>query len=264
MSTGHNPLPAPGTDVIYDSATQLVHILGLAPAQARRDHGRSTSSTQPDTPTRSSPMRSCPTASCPSRSRRTSSPNIRPRTASNSCSSRRPGRRPRSTSARMHSPGGSPGSSPGAITAALLFLLTRILFKRRLVAGLVALFVVVDGMFFVQSRIGMNDVYVGLFIIAAYTVFAAVWTGWWRGRGGVLAGDARHRPPARPGARVEVGRRVCDRRADPAHPDPQRPRAHPGDPRPDRDHGRARVSRDHRPGGAGPRQPHVPGDHARR
>ena len=49
-------------------------------------------------------------------------------------------------------------------------------------AGLVALFVLVDGMFFVQSRIGMNDVYVGMFIIAAYTVFAAVWTGWWRGR----------------------------------------------------------------------------------
>jgi hypothetical protein len=37
-------------------------------------------------------------------------------------------------------------------------------------------------MLFVQSRIGMNDVYVGLFIVAAYTVFAAVWTGWWRGR----------------------------------------------------------------------------------
>ena len=37
-------------------------------------------------------------------------------------------------------------------------------------------------MFFVQSRIGMNDVYVGLFIIAAYTVFAAIWTGWWKGR----------------------------------------------------------------------------------
>ena len=41
---------------------------------------------------------------------------------------------------------------------------------------------IADGMFFVQSRIGMNDVYVGLFIIAAYTVFAAVWTGWWKGR----------------------------------------------------------------------------------
>ena len=67
--------------------------------------------------------------------------------------------------------------------AALLYLLARILFRRRLVAGLVAAFVVLDGMLFVQSRIGMNDVYVGLFIIAAYTVFAAVWTGWWRGRG---------------------------------------------------------------------------------
>src|SRR4029077_21204050 len=31
---------------------------------------------------------------------------------------------------------------------------------------------------------GMNDVYVGLFIIAAYTVFAAVWTGWGRGGAG--------------------------------------------------------------------------------
>jgi hypothetical protein len=75
-----------------------------------------------------------------------------------------------------------PGVIAGAITAALLYLLTRILFKRRLVAGLVGLFVLADGMFFVQSRIGMNDVYVGLFIVAAYTVFAAVWTGWWKGR----------------------------------------------------------------------------------
>ncbi len=46
-----------------------------------------------------------------------------------------------------------------------------------------AVFVLVDGMLFVQSRIGMNDVYVGLFIVAAYTLFAALWTGWWRGRG---------------------------------------------------------------------------------
>ena len=38
-------------------------------------------------------------------------------------------------------------------------------------------------MLFVQSRIGMNDVYVGLFIVAAYTLFAALWTGWWRRRG---------------------------------------------------------------------------------
>ena len=75
-----------------------------------------------------------------------------------------------------------PGVIAGALTAALLYLLTRILFRRRLVAALVGLFVIADGMFFVQSRIGMNDVYVGLFIVAAYTVFAAVWTGWWKGR----------------------------------------------------------------------------------
>ncbi len=75
-----------------------------------------------------------------------------------------------------------PGVIAGALTAALLYLLTRILFRRRLIAGLVGLFVLADGMFFVQSRIGMNDVYVGLFIIAAYTVFAAIWTGSWKGR----------------------------------------------------------------------------------
>ena len=59
----------------------------------------------------------------------------------------------------------------------------------------------------------MNDVYVGLFIVAAYTVFAALWTGWWRGRGGVLGRDADHRRPARPRAREQVGRRLRDRRA---------------------------------------------------
>ena len=76
-----------------------------------------------------------------------------------------------------------PGVIAGALMAACLYLLARILFARRLVAGLVAAFALVDGMFFVQSRIGMNDVYVGLFIVAAYTVFAAIWTGWWRWRG---------------------------------------------------------------------------------
>ncbi len=75
-----------------------------------------------------------------------------------------------------------PGVIAGALTALFLYLLMRILFRRRLVAVLTGLFVLVDGMFFVQSRIGMNDVYVGLFIVAAYTLFAAVWTGWWRAR----------------------------------------------------------------------------------
>ena len=75
-----------------------------------------------------------------------------------------------------------PGVIAGALMAACLYLLARILFARRLVAGLAALFVALEGMLFVQSRIGMNDVYVGLFILAAYTIFAAIWTGWWRGR----------------------------------------------------------------------------------
>ena len=63
----------------------------------------------------------------------------------------------------------------GALTVGLLFLLARILFRRRSIAVLVALFALLDGMFFVQSRIAMNDVYVGVFILAAYCVFAWLW-----------------------------------------------------------------------------------------
>ena len=81
-----------------------------------------------------------------------------------------------------------PGVIAGALTALLLYLLARILFKRRSIAVLVGVLVAVDGMFFVQSRIAMNDVYVGLFIVAAYTLFAAVWTGWWRWRWAWLVG----------------------------------------------------------------------------
>ena len=73
-----------------------------------------------------------------------------------------------------------PGVIAGALMAGLLFLLARILFRRRAVAVLAGLFVLADGMLFAQSRIAMNDVYVGLFIIAAYTLFAGLWTGRWR------------------------------------------------------------------------------------
>ena len=68
-----------------------------------------------------------------------------------------------------------PGVAMGAITVALLFLLARILFRRRSIAILVGVFALLDGMFFVQSRIAMNDVYVGAFILAAYCVFAWLW-----------------------------------------------------------------------------------------
>ncbi|HEU0243239.1 MAG TPA: phospholipid carrier-dependent glycosyltransferase, partial [Candidatus Limnocylindrales bacterium] len=68
-----------------------------------------------------------------------------------------------------------PGVILGALTLGLLYLLGRLLFARRPVAILVGLFVLLDGMFFVQSRIAMNDVYTGFFIVAAYALFAWLW-----------------------------------------------------------------------------------------
>jgi 4-amino-4-deoxy-L-arabinose transferase-like glycosyltransferase len=76
-----------------------------------------------------------------------------------------------------------PGVLAGVLAAAIVFLLARMLFARRAVAVAAAAFVALDPMLFVQSRIAMNDAYVGLFILAAVTLFAAVWTGAWRWRG---------------------------------------------------------------------------------
>ena len=158
-----------------------------------------------------------------------------------------------------------PGVIAGAITAACLYLLLRILFRRRLVAVLAGLFVLADGMFFVQSRIGMNDVYVGLFIVAAYTVFAALWTGWWRASWAFWVGDARHRRPARPRAREQVGGALRDRRRSPCCIlAAQRARAGRGDPRADRAHLRARLHGDQRARRTGHREPDVPARDGRR
>jgi hypothetical protein len=63
----------------------------------------------------------------------------------------------------------------GILMAALIYLLTRLLFRRREVAVVLAVLLAADGMLFVQSRIGMNDSYVGLFIVAAYVLFAWLW-----------------------------------------------------------------------------------------
>jgi hypothetical protein len=81
-----------------------------------------------------------------------------------------------------------PGVILGALTAALLYLLARVLVRRREVALAVAALVLVDGMTFAQSRIAMNDVYVGVFIVAAYLLFAVVWLGTWRGWSALLIG----------------------------------------------------------------------------
>ena len=76
-----------------------------------------------------------------------------------------------------------PGVLAGTLMAGFLFVLARILFRRRSIAIFVGILCAADGMLFVQSRIGMNDAYVGLGIVAAYTLFAALWTGVWRRRG---------------------------------------------------------------------------------
>ena len=68
-----------------------------------------------------------------------------------------------------------PGVIAGVLMALFLYVLARLLFRRRTVAVLVGVIVLVDGMLFAQSRIGMNDSYVGLGIVAAYTIFAALW-----------------------------------------------------------------------------------------
>ncbi|MEO8468631.1 MAG: phospholipid carrier-dependent glycosyltransferase [Chloroflexota bacterium] len=68
-----------------------------------------------------------------------------------------------------------PGVLAGVGMAVLLYLLARILFRRREVAVILGFLIAVDGMLFAQSRIGMNDAYVGLGIVAAYVLFAAIW-----------------------------------------------------------------------------------------
>jgi predicted membrane-bound dolichyl-phosphate-mannose-protein mannosyltransferase len=182
VDQGKHPLPAPATRIVFDDATQMVHILGRIPgstgsdadpwtvyvvephanavfADARLPAGFAPSALAADV-----------AADYPSADRQQLLVFAGDGTAA-------------SIAIGSHAFAWRlPGVIAGALTAGLLFLLARILFRRRLVAVLAGLFVLVDGMFFVQARIGMNDVYVGLFIVAAYTVFAAIWTGWWRGR----------------------------------------------------------------------------------
>ena len=63
----------------------------------------------------------------------------------------------------------------GVLMAVCLYLLVRLLFRRHSVGLLVALFSMTDGMLFVQSRIAMNDTYVGGFLLLAYLIFAVLW-----------------------------------------------------------------------------------------
>ena len=179
---GSHPLPGPGSRVVYDESSQQVHILGQVP-------GSTGSDADPWTVYVVEPHGNAVYADA--RLPR----DFRPVAWAADIEPTYPADDPQQllvfdgAGATAEIGIGShafawrlPGVIGGALTAGLLFLLARILFRRRLVAVLTGLFVLVDGMFFVQSRIGMNDVYVGLFIVAAYTLFAALWTGWLRGR----------------------------------------------------------------------------------
>ncbi|HEU4671908.1 MAG TPA: phospholipid carrier-dependent glycosyltransferase, partial [Candidatus Limnocylindrales bacterium] len=81
-----------------------------------------------------------------------------------------------------------PGVVAGALTAGFIYLLGRLLFRRRSVALIAGALVLLDGMFFVMARIGMNDVYVGLFLVAAYVLFVALWQLRWAWRLGFWLG----------------------------------------------------------------------------
>ena len=118
----------------------------------------------------------------------TCSPNGRPRTGSTCSPSTRPVGWPRSISGGNGYAYRLPGVIAGALTAALIYLLVRFLFMRRTVALIAALLVLVDGMFFANARIAMNDTYVALFIVAAFTVFVPLWLGRWHSRWAIVTG----------------------------------------------------------------------------
>ncbi|HEY5011197.1 MAG TPA: phospholipid carrier-dependent glycosyltransferase, partial [Acidimicrobiia bacterium] len=70
-----------------------------------------------------------------------------------------------------------PGVIAGSLMAALLYLLARVLFRRRSIGVLLAIIVSLDGLLFTQSRIATNDTYLGLFIVAGVTLLAVLLRG---------------------------------------------------------------------------------------
>ena len=66
-----------------------------------------------------------------------------------------------------------PGVVAAALLAFILVLLARRLFASRLIPVLVGVAVIADGSMFAQARIGMNDIYVSLFIVAGWYFIVA-------------------------------------------------------------------------------------------
>jgi 4-amino-4-deoxy-L-arabinose transferase-like glycosyltransferase len=66
------------------------------------------------------------------------------------------------------------GLIAGVLTAVLMYLLARLLFRRRSVAVFLAIIMALDTVFFIQGRIAMNDSLLGFFIVAAFTLLVAL------------------------------------------------------------------------------------------
>ncbi len=66
-----------------------------------------------------------------------------------------------------------PGVVAAALMAFMLVLLARRLFASRILPALVGVVVIIDGSMFAQARIGMNDSYVALFIVAGWYFIVA-------------------------------------------------------------------------------------------
>ncbi len=81
-----------------------------------------------------------------------------------------------------------PGMALGALTVGVLYLLGRLLFRRRSVALFAGLFALAEGMLFANSRIAMNDVYVTFFVLCALLLFTGLWVGRWQRAWQVVAG----------------------------------------------------------------------------
>ena len=228
------PLPESGTRVVYDDAAELVYVLGTTPDGAGttvyvvEPHGKSVFADHR--------LPFAPTALVLDHNKDF------PTTSHGSLLAFAAGGEAASLDVGSYTFAWRlPGVIMGALTVAVLFLLARVLFRRRAVGVLVGLFVLLDGMFFVQSRIAMNDVYTGVLHPRRLPAVRVAVAGARTRQALLLAGDARHGRPPGPRAGVQVGRRLRDRRARDPRADPLGPRPDPAHRRHDRDHRRPRL-----------------------
>ena len=218
------PLPGPATRVAYDEASQQVHVLGRHAGPARAA-GRSTSIEPHGTRVYADARLPAGSRRRLGHRRRAGIPERRPRAAARR-SAPTAGRvdrgrlaRLRVAAARRHRrrADGRPASTcwPGSCSGAGA--------SRRSSA----MFAWSTGCCSSRSRIGMNDVYVGMFIVAAYTIFAALLDRLVARSCRVLARHAdRSALLLGLGARLEVGGGLRDRRA--RDPPARAQRARPG------------------------------------